>query len=102
MGESKVMNRSGEGPINLRIGSEELVIRQRYEVLSIANDILIAAWFIVGSIMFFSPSSTELGTWMFLIGSIELMIRPVIRLSRRVHLKHVQERPETGTSGQEF
>ena len=96
------MNHSDEGPINLRIGSEELVIRQRYEVLSIANDILIAAWFIVGSIMFFSTASTELGTWMFLIGSIELMIRPVIRLTRRVHLGRVQDRPETGTSGQEF
>lgn len=96
------MSDGGKGPIDLRIGSEELIIRQRYEVLSIVNDILVAAWFIVGSIMFFSPSSTELGTWMFLIGSIELMIRPVIRLSRRVHLKRVQQRPQTGTSGQEF
>lgn len=96
------MKGDGSGPIDLRIGPEELVIRQRYEVLSIANDILIAVWFIIGSIMFFSSAYTELGTWLFLLGSVELLIRPVIRLSRRVHLRRVHDRPHTGTTGQEF
>ncbi|MBW5799094.1 YrhK family protein [Halomonas elongata] len=68
------------------IGHDELIIRQRYEVLSIANDILIGTWFIIGSIFFFYPSLTFTATWLFLIGSIEMMIRPVIRLTRKVHL----------------
>jgi hypothetical protein len=76
-------------PLTLRIGDEELVVRRRYEAASIANDILIALWFIVGSVMFFSEEWAVPGTWCFLIGSVELLIRPVIRLSRHVHLQRI-------------
>lgn len=77
----------------LNIGSEEIVLRNVYQTLSIINDILVAAWFIAGSILFFHESTTILGTWFFLIGSIELMIRPLIRLTRHVHIKRVTNRP---------
>src|SRR5699024_2001807 len=68
--------------IHLRIGREELVIRQRYQFISIANDVLIGLWFLIGSFMFFSESLTYSGTWLFVIGSVEMLIRPVIRLIR--------------------
>ena len=74
----------------LRIGHEELVIRQRYEVVSIVNDFLIALWFIVGSVLFFSDSTVTLGTWLFLVGSCELAVRPVIRLARHIHLRRLR------------
>lgn len=77
-------------PLTVRIGHDELVIRRRYEVASIANDILIALWFIAGSIMFFSPTWTTLGTWCFLLGSVELLVRPVIRLGRLAHIQRVR------------
>lgn len=73
-----------------RIGHGELLLRHRYETASIINDILIAAWFIAGSIMFFQPSMSTRGTWMFLLGSIELAIRPSIRLIRHVHLRRIR------------
>lgn len=73
----------------VRFGHDELVIRQRYEVVSIANDILIGVWFLVGSILFFSESSTYWGTWLFVLGSVEMLIRPLIRLVRRVHLERL-------------
>lgn len=79
-------------PITIRIGREELVIRKRYEVLSIVNDVLIAIWFLVGSILFFSDATTYAGTWLFVLGSVELLIRPVIRLSRLVHLRRLPDR----------
>lgn len=84
--------RPDDRPITIRLGPEELVIRHRYEVVSTANDILIAAWFIVGSVLFFSPASTTIGTVCFLLGSIELLIRPIIRLSRRIHLSRFDKR----------
>lgn len=74
----------------LRIGDEELLIRKRYEVLSILNDILVALWFVVGSVLFFWESTNTEGTWLFLFGSIELAVRPVIRLARHVHLRRYQ------------
>ncbi len=79
-------------PIMIRIGHEELVIRKRYEALSIANDVLVGLWFLVGSILFFSEATTVIGTWFFVIGSVELLIRPVIRLSRHLHLQRLPDR----------
>jgi hypothetical protein len=72
--------------IEFRIGREEIVLRRRYELLSIVNDILVAVWFIVGSVLFFWDATTRLGTWMFLAGSIQLLIRPAIRLARHIHI----------------
>lgn len=84
-------------PLIIRIGHDELVIRKRYETASIVNDLLIAAWFIIGSVFFFYASMQELGTWCFLIGSIELMIRPSIRLARHIHLRRVNPRDGAAT-----
>ncbi len=74
-------------------GREIHVLRQRYEIASIVNDLLIAFWFLFGSILFFRESTAYAGTWMFVIGSAQLGIRPVIRLSRRVHLQRRSEAP---------
>lgn len=76
-------------PLVLTLGDRELVVRRRYQALSIVNDILVALWFLVGSIMFFSEAWTYTGTWFFVLGSVELMIRPVIRLARQVHLQRL-------------
>lgn len=89
-------------PLVIKLGREELVLRQRYEVASICNDILIAVWFIVGSVMFFSEAWTVTGTWCFLLGSVELAVRPVIRLGRQVHLRRMQVRGLAHESAQDY
>lgn len=75
--------------LTIRVGREELIIRRRYEAASIVNDVMIAVWFIVGSAMYFSEELATVGTWCFLAGSIELLIRPLIRLSRLIHLQRL-------------
>jgi hypothetical protein len=87
----------------VHVGHDELVIRQRYEVLSILNDILIGVWFIIGSFFFFSDALTYAGTWFFVAGSIELLIRPLIRLTRRLHLQRYHpEVPGSGDASRDF
>lgn len=78
---------SKDDDLTLTVGRETLVIRRRYETLSIVNDVLVALWFLVGSILFFWESTTTIGTWFFVAGSVELLVRPLIRLVRRVHLR---------------
>ena len=82
---------SASGPsdaaVVLHLGPEELVIRQRYETLSIANDVVIGLWFLIGSFLFFDESTVTIGTWLFVVGSVEMLVRPVIRLARRLHLQ---------------
>ncbi|MGJ9422065.1 YrhK family protein [Aeromicrobium sp. CF3.5] len=74
-------------PLVIHVGDDELIIRQRYELLSIVNDLLIGTWFLIGSFLFLSESSTLAGTWLFIIGSTEMLIRPAIRFARGVHLR---------------
>lgn len=83
------MLRGMTADLTLRIGHDELIIRRRYETLSIVNDVLIAVWFIAGSILFFSESTAYAGTWLFLAGSVELLVRPAIRLTRNLHVQGI-------------
>ena len=76
-----------DGDLNIVLGPHELVIRRRYQTISIINDFLIGIWFLVGSIFFFWPAWMNMGTWLFVIGSAQLLIRPMIRLAHHIHLK---------------
>lgn len=88
--------------VPLPFTSDEIVLRHRYETVSILNDLLIAVWFIAGSVLFFSPSTTDAGTWLFLLGSIQLAVRPIIRLSRQVHLRRVSPSHHRHEASQDF
>lgn len=90
--------------IHFHIGPEELVIRRRYETLSITNDLLAGILFVVGSVLFFSESTTYAATWMFLIGSVLFMLRPMIRFARRVHLQrwHADDPAATHETSMDF
>ena len=79
----------GRNDFVLHFGHEQLVIRKRYEALSIANDVLIGLWFLVGSFLFFSKTTQTAGTILFVIGSAEMLLRPVIRFARHVHLQRI-------------
>ncbi|HKK05480.1 MAG: YrhK family protein [Gammaproteobacteria bacterium] len=76
-------------PLTVVLGHDEIVIRRRYETASIANDFLIALWFLVGSVMFLYPSWEQDGVWLFILGSVQFLIRPTIRLASHIHLKRI-------------
>lgn len=77
------------------------MIRQRYQTLSIVNDILIGLWFVVGTFLFFLffSSLAYAGTSLFVISSVEMLIRP----ARRVHLRRYRPGvPGIGDGGHDF
>ena len=66
----------------------EKKVRRFYDWLSIANDIMVGLEFVIGSI-FFLPSEAKystLGVYLFIVGSTQLLIRPMINIARRVHI----------------
>lgn len=89
---------TSDKPVTLHVGHDELVIRGRYETLSIANDILIGVIFLVGSFLFLSESTTVTGTWLFVGGSGFMLVRPLIRLVRRIHLRKIDPGADPATS----
>ena len=75
-------------PITITLGRQ--VIRRRFEVHSILNDLFIAVWFALDSVFFFeSLYNLGISLWLFLIGSLQLGIRPALRLSRRTQLQRM-------------
>ncbi len=71
------------------LGKHEIIINRRYEFLYYLNDFLISVGFLTGSILFLYEELKIYGTWLFIFGSIQLLIRPLIRLSRKIHLTRV-------------
>lgn len=80
-----------DNPITLTIGHEQLIIRRRYEVVSIINDFFIAIWFLLGSVFFLYPSLEKMAVWLFIIGSFQFLIRPTIRLLAHIHIQRVPD-----------
>ena len=79
----------GGEAVTVQLGNEEIVLRQRFELISIINEIGIAVFFTVGSVAFYFEELFNLGVTLFVIGSIELGIRPAIRFARRVQLRKI-------------
>lgn len=71
----------------LRTDSTAAADLQRvYEILHLLVDFMAAAMFVVGSALFFFPSTTYAATWLFLIGSIFFGLKPTLKLVREIHL----------------
>lgn len=80
---------SDDSTFTIDAGQHVLVVQNRYQVLARVNDILTGLWFLAGSILFLFDGAKLLGTVFFIIGSAELLIRPVIQIVRDVHLKRI-------------
>jgi len=86
----------------LTVGRDEFVIRNRYEIAATVNDLLIGLLFLVGSCFFFYPSMEDSGVWLFVIGSAGLLIRPLIRLARNIHIRSLRKTAGDGPGGAEL
>ncbi|MCG3399159.1 YrhK family protein [Staphylococcus massiliensis] len=60
-----------------------------YKALYQLNDVILGIIFIIGSILFLSPATTFPGTILFIIGSIQMTIRPMISMIHDLHLAKV-------------
>ncbi|MFP8967418.1 YrhK family protein [Pokkaliibacter sp. CJK22405] len=80
------------GDFIFTFGHDEIIIHRRYLFLSTLNDLMIGIWFVIGSFCFFYEGEIQtIGVWLFVIGSVQLVIRPCIRIARSIHLKHLPE-----------
>lgn len=77
----------GSEIIDVDFEQRRVIIQQRYEWLHIINDLMLGLWFVVGSIMFFYGTLVYWGTWLFLAGSTQMLIGPVIRIAHKIHMK---------------
>lgn len=75
--------------LDIGIGHRHLVVQRRYEALGALNDLLIAVWFLIGSFFFLNARLVESGTWLFIVGSAQLIIKPLIKLMGLLHSSRI-------------
>ena len=76
----------------ISIGADHIVIERRYRALGALNDLLIAIWFLVGSVFFFYDKLMTDGTGLFVAGSLQLLLRPSITLCELIHVTRARKR----------
>lgn len=69
-------------------------LKSIYFIILTFNEVFIGICFIVGSIMFFYDDYVYYGTWLFLIGSILMVIKPLIKFIREMHYYKVHKYEE--------
>ncbi|WP_025565035.1 YrhK family protein [Psychromonas sp. SP041] len=89
---------SENNPMELDLGQKHIITQRRYEALGAINDFLIAVWFLIGSFFFLSDSLVESGTWLFIVGSAQLLIKPVLKLISLVHVKKIYDQKQKQNS----
>jgi hypothetical protein len=77
--------------LGLNQAPKHIIIQRRYEVSGAINDLLIAMWFLIGSLFFLTASLVESGTWLFVVGSAQLLIKPTLKLISLVHVSRFYE-----------
>ena len=75
--------------LDIGLKGRHVVIQRRYEAVGAINDLLIAVWFLVGSFFFLNNDLVESGTWLFIVGSAQLLIKPTVKLVGLVHTGRV-------------
>lgn len=80
------MNKNKNPELDIDLGRRHVVIQRRYEALGALNDLMIAVWFLIGSVFFLHHSLVESGTWLFIVGCTQLLIKPMLKLASLVHV----------------
>lgn len=57
-----------------------------YKALYQLNDVVLGLIFLIGSFLFFSESTVFQGTVLFVIGSLQMIIRPLIAMLHDLHM----------------
>ncbi|MBJ3777474.1 YrhK family protein [Acuticoccus mangrovi] len=81
-------------PDNATLSDRHNTVYARFEFARTVVDFLAAFCFVAGSILYFYPSLTTGGTWLFLIGSILFALKPTIKLCREIALRRMDVRAE--------
>lgn len=73
--------------VELRVGKYGVFFNRNYRLIAITNEIMLGIWFVVGSFLFLSEETKTAGTILFIIGSAQLLIRPILKIIHAVTLK---------------
>lgn len=75
-------------------GPFEIYFKEKYASLQILADVIVGVFFVIGSILNFMESMQLLGSVSYLIGSVALALRAVLKILRRTYIYRRGNKPE--------
>lgn len=78
----KTYKKDDSTDISIKGKSLEFYFKRKYTFLQLAGDVLVGIFFVTGSIMNFFPATSFYGSIAYLLGSISLTIRPLLKIIR--------------------
>ena len=93
--KANAQTQSKEEYVDIQMGHHDLFFKKGYQVFYTVNEFLLGLFFLIGSIFFYFESLKTWGVSLFVLGSLQMLIRPTIRLIHRFDLKnHYKEEYE--------
>jgi heme O synthase-like polyprenyltransferase len=93
--ETDAKKQSKKEYVEIQMGRHDLFFKKGYEVFYTINELLLGMWFLIGSVFFYFETMKTWGVTLFVLGSVQMLIRPTIRLVHRFHLrKHYENEYE--------
>ncbi|SIS40216.1 YrhK family protein [Salimicrobium flavidum] len=85
---TSIQHQSREEYVENKMKNHSQFYSNFYKVLYTVNDFTSGLWFFIGSILFyFSEPMKTWGVTLFVLGSIQFMVRPTIRLVHEAHAR---------------
>ncbi|WP_179107261.1 YrhK family protein [Sediminibacillus massiliensis] len=75
--------------LDIQVGKTQLFFNKNYKLISLSNDLTLGLWFLIGSILFLFKSTQTWGTVLFILGSAQLLIRPVLKIIHASGVKKI-------------
>jgi hypothetical protein len=70
-----------------RLESMKYFFRENVGILDTVNNLMIALWFLLGSILFFFESMEIVRICLYIAGSVQLLVRPTITLIQDISIR---------------
>jgi len=84
----------GKDRLDVKFGRFRLFFKKRFKLITTVNDLLIGLFFVTGSILNFFSSTEIVGTILYLLGSLLLASRPVLRIMHDTQLRNEMKESE--------
>lgn len=73
----------------VQLGKHTIFFNKNYRYIFIINELILGIVFVVGSIFFLVESLKTAGIILFIVGSAQLFIRPVLKILHAITLRNI-------------
>lgn len=80
-------SKDNEDFLYFHMGMYEVSFNKKYRIAALMIDLTLGLEYLIGSILFLSESTQTAGVIMFIIGSVQLLSRPLLKILHSFHFK---------------